>query len=157
MDLSDPASWRWIWLMSMVLLGVGEMAAAGTFFLAPFAVGSAVAALLAFLSVSLGIQWAAFLVVSIAMVLAMRPLARRFEADNQVDGIGANRQIGQSARVTEAVGDAAHPGMVLLGAEKWRAETDSGLTLDIGTKVRVTEVRGTRVVVVADGDTPPRP
>lgn len=158
MDLSDPGSWRWIWLIAMVLLGVGEMATAGSFFLAPFALGAAVAAVLAFASVALGVQWAAFLVISVAMVLAMRPLARRFEAKNQIDGIGANRQIGQRAQVIEAVGDASNPGMVLLGAEKWRAETDAGVTFEVGAAVKVAKVRGTRVVVTAaESDPSPAP
>ena len=42
MDSGDPEVWRWIWLIAAVVFGVGEMAVAGSFFLAPFAIGATV-------------------------------------------------------------------------------------------------------------------
>ncbi|HET8930837.1 MAG TPA: NfeD family protein [Acidimicrobiales bacterium] len=159
MDLGEPHTWQWIWLVAMVVFGLGEMAAAGSFFLAPFALGAAVAAILAFLNVPLGIEWAAFLVVSVVSFLAMRPLARRLDRENRSAGIGANRLLGQAAQVTEAIGNGHMPGMVLLGGEKWRAESADGQEIAADTPVVVTDVRGTRVVVEPriDGpDTQPR-
>lgn len=147
MDLGDPDTWQWIWLGTMVVFGIGEMAAAGSFFLAPFAIGAAVAAVLAFMDVSLGVQWAVFLGVSAASFLAMRPLARRLDADDRSAGIGANRLLGQPAHVVEPIGAGHAPGMVLLGGEKWRAESADGGEIPADTPVVITDVRGTRVVV----------
>lgn len=154
MDLGEPETWRWIWLLAAVVFGVGEMAAAGSFFLAPFALGALVAAILAFVGVSLGIEWAVFLGVSIVSFLAMRPLARRLDQDNRSAGIGANRLLGQRAQVTEAIGNGHLPGMVLLGGEHWRAETADGSEIAVNTPVVITDIRGTRVVVTPrdDGD-----
>lgn len=155
MDAGDPNTWRWIWLAAMVVFGVGEMAVAGSFFLAPFALGAAVAAVLAFFGVDVGIEWVAFLAVSIVAFLAMRPLARRLDANEQAMGIGANRQIGRTAQVIEPIGGPHAPGMVLLGAERWRADSSGGQAIAVDTKVVVTEVRGTRVLVrpLLDTDT----
>lgn len=152
MDLGEPSTWQWIWLVAMVVFGVGEMAAAGSFFLAPFALGAAVASLLAFLDVPLGVEWAAFLVVSIVSFLAMRPLARRLDRDDRSAGIGANRLLGQAAHVTEAIGNGHLPGMVRLGGERWRAESADGSQIAVGTPVVITDIRGTRVVVTPRGD-----
>ena len=44
MTNGDPNDWRWIWIIAMVVFGVGEMGVAGSFFLAPFAIGAGVAA-----------------------------------------------------------------------------------------------------------------
>ena len=75
----DPETWRWVWLAFAVGGVVGEIATAGTFFLFPFGLGAAVACLLAFLGVDVGLQWVAFLVVSVAALAATRPIARRLD------------------------------------------------------------------------------
>lgn len=152
MELSDVETWRWIWLLAAVALGVGEIALAGTFFLAPFAIGAAAAALLAFLGVGIALQWVAFAVVSVACLVALRPLARRLDAEGPVTGVGAYRQVGQEARVVEAIDPATDGGFVLLGSERWRAESATGAPIPVGATVTVTEVRGTRVIVTVAAD-----
>jgi len=143
-------------LILAVVFAVGEMGVAGSFFLAPFAIGAAVAAILAFADIGLGFQWTAFLGISVASFLALRPLARRLDSDHPVVGIGSNRQVGQRAKVVERIGGEHQPGFVLLGQERWRAETMSGQAIEAGATVFVVEVRGTRVVV-APADAGPQP
>ena len=158
----DPNTWRWIWIIAMVVFGVGEMGVIGSFFLAPFALGAAVAAILAFAGMSLGVEWAAFLVVSVLSFVALRPIAHRLDAEGPALGVGSSRQIGQRARVTEAIEGEHDHGTVVVGRETWRAESVGGVPIDVGATVIVEEVRGTRVVVrpltAADGPngtTPP--
>jgi membrane protein implicated in regulation of membrane protease activity len=153
----DPNDWRWIWIIAMVVFGVGEMGVAGSFFLAPFAIGAGVAAALAFAGVSLGIEWAAFLVVSILFFVALRPIARRLDAEGPALGVGSSRQIGQRARVTEAIEGEHDHGTVVVGRETWRAESLGGVPIDVGATVIVESVRGTRVVVrpIRPTDDPP--
>lgn len=157
MNSGDPNVWRWVWLGAMVVFGVGEMAFAGTFFLAPFAIGAAVAAVLAFVGVALGIEWAAFLIVSVVFFVALRPIAKRLDAEGPALGIGSSRQIGQRARVTEAIEGEHDHGTVVVGRETWRAESLDGSAIDVGTTVVVDSVRGTRVVVRPVGPTDERP
>lgn len=147
MDTGDPNFWRWVWLAATVVFGIGEMALAGTFFLAPFAIGAGVAAVLAFAGVAIGIEWAAFVLVSAATFAALRPIARRLDAEGPVLGVGSNRQVGQRAQVTEAIEGEHDHGTVLVGRETWRAESADGTPIAVGTTVVVTEVRGTRVIV----------
>jgi membrane protein implicated in regulation of membrane protease activity len=157
MDPADPDAWRWIWLIGSVTFAVGEIFTAGSFFLAPFAIGAAVAALLAFGGAGISIGWAAFLGVSVATFVALRPLARRMDQGGPVLGLGAHRQIGASARVVQAIGGPDEAGQVLLGAEQWRAESVDGELIPIGAAVSVVEVRGTRLVVRTDPTRPPNP
>lgn len=149
MDLSDPETWRWIWLVLAVAFAAGEITVAGSFFLAPFAIGAAVAALLGFVGVDVGPQWIAFVAVSGGLLAAMRPLAHRLDQSDHVPGVGSSRQVGQQAIVIEDIEGPHGSGFVKLGAERWRAESADGTPLPSGTTVVVTEVRGTRVIVAA--------
>jgi membrane protein implicated in regulation of membrane protease activity len=124
------------------------MASAGAFFLLPFAVGGAVAAVLAFAGVPVAFEWLAFVGVSVAGVVATRPLARRLDFDSPSEGIGARRWIGQTATVIEAIPTGIQEtGLVRLGREQWRAESLEGLAIDPGTVVKVVDLTGTRLVV----------
>lgn len=154
-DPSSPETWRWIWLIASFGFAVGEITIAGSFFLAPFAVGAGVAAVVAFADLSLGVEWAVFLAISMASFAAMRPLARHLDAGDQALGVGAHRQVGQRARVIEPIEGEHDHGTVLLGREQWRAESGSGQPIPAGATVVVTDVRGTRVIVELSDPLPP--
>jgi membrane protein implicated in regulation of membrane protease activity len=147
--MEDSEVWRWIWLGVTALFAVGEVAAgAGTFFLAPFAAGALVATVIAFAGGGLAVQWAAFVVISAGSFAAMRPLARRLDLDDSGEGVGAKRLIGQRAVVLEAIPGDHNLGLVQVHREEWRAESLDGLAVPAGDRVKVVEVRGTRVIVV---------
>lgn len=145
--MDDPESWRWIWLVAAVVFGVGEMASPGSFFLAPFAIGAVAAAGLAFLDVSTAWEWAAFVGVSLACLLALRPLARRLDRDGDSDGVGARRLIGRAGVVLTAIDDIG-AGIVRIDSEEWRAGAAVSGPIPAGARVRVTQVEGTRVIVI---------
>lgn len=146
--MDSPEVWRWVWLVVAAACAAGEMASPGSFFLLPFAVGGAVAAVLAFAGVGVGLEWLAFLVVSAAAVVATRPLARRLDEGAPAEGIGARRWLGQLASVIETIPAGPHEtGLVRLGREEWRAESLQGDPIPPGTTVKVVDMAGTRLVV----------
>ncbi len=145
--MDDPETWRWIWLILTVLFFLGEMLAPGTFFLAPFGAGAAVALLLSLAGVPAAISFVAFLGVSGAAFAALRPLARKLDREGPNDGIGARRLIGVDGSVLEAIPGGSDLGLVRVGREEWRAESADKTALAVGTPIRVLEVKGTRVVV----------
>jgi membrane protein implicated in regulation of membrane protease activity len=154
-DMESPEFWRWIWLVAAVGFALGEMSAAGSFFLLPFALGALVAAVLAFAGVAVTIEWIAFVVVTAATFAAFRPLARKLDRDTPTDGVGAKRLIGEHATVLEAIpasGDTL--GLIRVDREEWRAESGDGHPIEKGTPVKVVEVKGTRAVVfpLTDGN-----
>lgn len=144
--MDEPEQWRWIWLGAAVLFGLGEMATPGAFFLAPFGIGAALAAVLAFAGVDLAWEWVAFVAVSLGAFIALRPMARRLDQGAGTEGIGSRRLIGRTAVVLEPIAP-THPGMVRVDQEEWRAEAADHGAIPAGTEVRVTEVEGTRVIV----------
>jgi membrane protein implicated in regulation of membrane protease activity len=146
--VDEPESWRGIWVVAAVAFGVGEMSTPGSFFLAPFAVGALVAAVLAFADVGLGVQWTAFVGVSVASLFALRPLARRLDRNASADGVGSRRLIGRDGVVLEPI-PAGDVGIVRVEREEWGAVTPDRSALEAGTPVRITDVEGTKVVVVS--------
>ncbi|MDQ3107769.1 MAG: hypothetical protein M3Q68_08200, partial [Actinomycetota bacterium] len=89
--MGTPETWRWIWLAAVLAFGIGEVAVAGSFFLAPFALGAIVAALAAFAGVPVPVEWALFLGGSVATFAAFRPYARRLERRAPYSAAGSAR------------------------------------------------------------------
>jgi membrane protein implicated in regulation of membrane protease activity len=153
--MDEPESWRWIWLIAAVVFGVGEMATPGAFFLAPFAIGAGVAAILAFADVALAAQWFAFVGVSIVAFAGLRPLARHLDREvGGADGVGSRRLIGRHGTVLEAI-EPGHLGLVRVESEQWRAEAPVRVSVPVGTTIRVTGVEGTRLVVTPSEEQTP--
>lgn len=129
------------------MFAIGELSAPGTFFLLPFAIGAAAAAVLAFAGVDVAIELVVFIVVSLVALAGFRKLAHRLDRNEPTEGIGSKRLIGQPARVIEAIDGAHDLGTVRVDREEWRAESGDGAAIAVGSQVKIVEVRGTRVVV----------
>jgi membrane protein implicated in regulation of membrane protease activity len=149
MDFGSPEIWRWVWVVAVVAFTVGELAVAGSFFLAPFAVGAFVAAAAAFLGAPVPVEWGVFLVGSAGTFAAFRPLARRLESRAPHAPVGAARWVSREAMVIEDIpGGPGGGGRIRLDREEWRAESLTGAPIRAGSTVLVSRVDGTRLVVV---------
>jgi membrane protein implicated in regulation of membrane protease activity len=138
----DNETWRWIWVGAALFLGFAEMVTAG-FFMLPFAVGAVAAAILAFTGVEPAVQLVVFIGVSIVSLVVLQRFVR--SGDENQPTVGANRFVGQRARVIEALDPTTGSGRVRMDTELWRAIADGPIAE--GTEVRIIDVRGTRLVV----------
>jgi len=156
--MNSPDGWRWMWMIAAVIFTVGEMHAPGAFVLFPFAVGAVAAAALAFANVGASGEWIGFVSVSVAVLVALRPLAHKLGVEGEGHGIGSRRLIGQNATVLHEIPGHGELGLVRVHREEWRAESFDGEPIPIGTVVRVAEIEGTRVIVLRLAEiTPPPP
>jgi membrane protein implicated in regulation of membrane protease activity len=138
-------SWA-IWLILAVILAVGEIATLG-FFLAPFAGGAAVAALLAAFDAGTTVEAAAFLVVSLVLLAALRPLARSHQKGKALK-MGTAALVGQTAMVVERISNDESVGCIKLDGEIWTARAyDEDAVIEAGTRVHVLEIRGATALV----------
>lgn len=137
---------QWLWVVAAVVLAIGELLTAG-FFLLPFAVGAATAAVLAFLGVDLVWQLLAFVVVSVGFLVLLQRYVRSDDESASPAEAGANRYQGRDAIVIEAIDPKSGSGMVRMGTEEWRAKADPPVAIDVHASVRVTGVSGTFLVV----------
>ncbi|MDH4168358.1 MAG: NfeD family protein [Acidimicrobiia bacterium] len=140
----DNEAWRWVWTVGAVVLSLAEVATVG-FFLLPFGVGMAAAAVLAWLDVNLLSQWFAFFGVSALSFAVVQRFLKAQDLDPQPQ-VGANRWTGAIGVVLQTIDRHDNVGMVRVGGEEWRATVD-GPPIGAGVTVRVVEVRGTRLVV----------
>jgi membrane protein implicated in regulation of membrane protease activity len=136
-----------IWLIAAVIFAIGEMATT-SFFLAPFAGGAAVATLLAAAGAGATIEWAVFLVVSILLLAALRPIAREHQRTRSKIKTGTAALVGQTATVVERIANAEGLGCVRLDGEIWTARAyDDDETFEPGARVQVLEIRGATALV----------
>ena len=147
--MENPAVWAGIFLATAVGFAIAEIVLPSSFYLLPFAIGALVASVVSLFGAPPVISFPTFLVASFLVFLSFRPLARRLDATvPDVAGIGANRLIGTTGTVTQAIpGEHGPAGMVRVGAEEWRDDTVADQPLPVGARIRVREVRGTRLVV----------
>jgi membrane protein implicated in regulation of membrane protease activity len=145
--MDTPEDWRWVWIIATAVFTVGELSSPGSFFLLPFAIGAAVATVLAFLDVSVVIEWVVFLGVSLAAFAALRPVAHRLNRSVDDTGVGARRLLGAYAMVLRDIPAGGDVGLVRVDREEWRAQSTDGAAIPSGTAVRVADVQGTRVIV----------
>jgi membrane protein implicated in regulation of membrane protease activity len=142
----DAEQWRWIWIAAAVVLSIGELLTVG-FFLLPFAVGAAAAAILAFMGVSVPVQLVTFVVISVVFLAVLQRFAKSEQESDAPAQAGGERYVGRNAIVLETVRHFDTSGMVKMGTEEWRATIDSDIEIPKGAVVRIVEVRGTRFVV----------
>lgn len=143
-DDVDNELWRWVWVIFALGMGVGEIFTAG-FFLLPFAIGAAAAAVLAWLGVNLLAQWLVFFGVSLVALAYLRRFIARQDTLDQ-PRVGANRWLDARGIVLEAIDPVSGSGMVRVENEEWRATTD-GEPIPAGSRIVVRNVRGARLVV----------
>src|ERR1700761_7602255 len=100
-----------LWLIAAVIFALGELAST-SLFLAPFAGGAAIAALLAATGAGATIEWAVFLVVSVILLAALRPVARQHKRSRGQIRTGTAALVGRQATVVERIANAEGVGCV---------------------------------------------
>jgi len=136
-----------LWLIAAVIFAVGEIASM-SFFLAPFAGGALVAAIVAGAGAPGALAWAVFLIVSLVLLAALRPLARSHRRMPPQIRTGTAALVGKSAMVVERISNAEAVGCVRLDGELWTARAyDEDQVFDVGTRVQVVEIKGATALV----------
>ena len=137
---------EWVlWLIAAVVFAVGEVLTMG-FFLAPFAAGALVAALVAAAGGSTVVAGIAFLAVSSVAFLGIRPIARRHLNLPVQLRTGTAALVGRSGTVVEHV--TADGGAVRIDGEVWTARPyDEDESFEPGQRVQVLQIRGATALV----------
>jgi len=138
-----------IWLVSACLLGLGELHTGG-FYLLPFAIGAALAAVVALLGVGALLSGVVFVAASGIVVLTLRPVARRHRRLPPPIRTGAAALIGRRAMVLERIANDEGVGCVRIdGGEVWTARSyDDDEVIEAGDHVEVVEIRGATALVM---------
>ena len=135
----------WLWLGAAVLFGIVEALTAGLVSIW-FVAGAAAALIGALLGAGTGVQVALFLAVSAAALAATRPLVRRFTKDGTV-ATNADRALGETAKVTEAIDNENSTGAVYVDGKTWTARSADGSVIPAGAAVQVLRMEGVKLFV----------
>jgi membrane protein implicated in regulation of membrane protease activity len=138
-----------IWLIAACVLGVGEMHQGG-FYLAPFALGAVLAAVLGLLGVGALLSAVAFLGGSALVFTTLRPVAQRHRRLPPALRTGAAALVGKPALVLERIANDEGVGCVKIdGGEVWTARAyDEHEEIPAGERVEVVEIRGATALVM---------
>jgi membrane protein implicated in regulation of membrane protease activity len=136
-----------LWLIAAVVFGVGEIATLG-FFLAPFAGGALLAAIVTGLGAGTAVGWVVFLVVSVVLLAALRPVARSHRRQAPLLRTGTAALVGKSGMVVERIANDEGVGCVRIDGEVWTARSyDDDEVIEAGRRVQIVEIRGATAFV----------
>jgi membrane protein implicated in regulation of membrane protease activity len=135
-----------LWLIAAGLFAAGEVASLDLVLLM-FAGGAVGGMAVALVGGAVAFQLLAFVLVSVALLAVVRPLAtRQLQSGMPAQIDGAHVVVGQTAKVTQAVD--RHSGRIKVGADEWSARTQhSGEAFGIGDTVRILQIEGATAVV----------
>jgi membrane protein implicated in regulation of membrane protease activity len=137
-----------VWILVAVGFGVGELVT-NSFFLAPFAAGGILAALVAAAGAGVLASTAVFLLVSILTLATITPLARRRLLSTPHTRTGAAALIGKKAIVLERIANEEGVGCVKIDGEVWTARSlDDDREIEAGTRVEVVDIKGATALVM---------
>ena len=140
----------WIlWLVAACLFGLGELHTGG-FYLLPFALGAALAAVVTLLGVGALLAGGVFIAASAIVVLTLRPVARRHRRLPPSIRTGTAALVGRRATVLERIANDEGVGCVRIeGGEVWTARSfDEDEVIEAGERVEVVEIRGATALVM---------
>ena len=139
---------NWAAILWFVLLVVFLLVEANTVTLVSgwFAAGAIAAMIASFFGAQMWLQGVLFFVVSIALLLALRPLLRKHIKPKLVK-TNVDSVIGSTGIVTAKIDNIHSAGQVKLGAMDWTARSTSGDVLEEGMLIRVDRIEGVKVFV----------
>ena len=139
----------WVfWIIAAIVLAVGEMLTL-SFFLAPFAGGALLAALVDAAGGGTVLSWGIFIVTSLLLLLVVRPIARSHRRMPAQLRTGTAALIGRRGVVVERVANDEAVGAIRIdNGEVWTARAfDDDDSYDVGARVEVVEIRGATALI----------
>lgn len=137
-----------VWLIVACGFGAGELlAGSGSFFLAPFAIGAALAALAAAVAGETA-AFIVFFVASILTLMAVRPLVHGRLTSGPALRTGSAALVGKHAIVLERIANHEGVGQVRIDSEIWSARSFDDRVIEPGTSVEVVDIKGATALVM---------
>jgi len=133
-----------MWLAAAIVLGIieGLTYALVSIWIAAGAVAAAIAGVC---GLSVTMQWAVFVIVSIIMLAVTRPFVKKIAVKNIPTN--SDRIIGELGAVIEKVDPITRTGQIKVMGQIWSAKSENNSVIGEGESVEVVEIVGVRAVV----------
>ncbi|GHB29121.1 membrane protein [Streptomyces viridiviolaceus] len=143
--MNDIDAWVW-WLVAAAALGIPLVVTAMPEF-GMLAVGAVAAAIASGVGAGLVVQLLVFVIVSVALIAVVRPVAARHRSQRPRLATGVDALKGRQAVVLERVD--ASGGRIKLAGEVWSARTlDTGRAYEVGQEVDVVDIEGATAIIM---------
>jgi membrane protein implicated in regulation of membrane protease activity len=143
--VNDIDAWVW-WLVAAAALGIPLVVTAMPEF-GMFAVGAVAAAVVSGFGADVVVQVLAFVIVSVALIAVVRPIAARHRSQRPELVTGVEALKGRQAVVLERVDGSG--GRIKLAGEIWSARAlDNGRAYEPGQEVDVVDIEGATAIII---------
>ncbi len=135
----------YVWLILAGVFVIGEVLTSG-FLIFWLSLGSLIAMVVSFFTDNIIIQTTVFLISSVILILATKPLVKKFA---NIETVKTNVQsiIGKKGIVTKDINSIHSTGQVKIEGELWSAIGINDMDIPEGTEVEVNEIKGVKVIV----------
>ena len=137
--------WQW-WLIATILLAILEIFTP-SFFAMCLAVGTALAAIVAGIGLSLSWQLGFFAVGSIVAFIYVRPVMLKYFLKKDKVKTGVDALVGRVGRVSEPIDPELNRGRVAVDGDDWKAVSVDNTTIPYGQNVEIVKVDSTILYV----------
>ena len=133
-----------VWAVFIVITAIIELQTSDlvTIWFTIGAVGALIAALF---KLPIWLQLVIFLAISTICLIATRPIAKKLQ-QKEVIRTNSDKVIGKVALVTKQISE-DEIGEVKIEGREWRAINNDGITFEVGEKVMVEAISGTKLIV----------
>ena len=136
----------WVfWLVVAGIFFIGEMITTG-FLIFWLGLGAVIALIVSLFTSSLFIQTVAFVISSIILIMATKPLTDKFTKKDIVP-TNVYTLKGKKGIVTQEINPTNGTGQIKVGGEIWSALCDEDLTIEKDTEVEVVRIQGVKAYV----------
>ena len=134
-----------VWLILLVVFGAIEAATAQLTCIW-FALGALVSLIVSLVGGALWLQVVLFIVVSLAVLIFLRPIVKKVLQPGPT-ATNADRNIGATAVVTEAISNITEKGEVFINGLRWSARSEHGEDIPSGVPVKILRIDGVKLFV----------
>lgn len=134
-----------IWLIAAGVFFVGEIITVG-FLLFWFGIAALLAMCVSFFTTNLVIQSAVFLITSVILLLATKPLTNKFIKHETVP-TNTYSLIGKKGIVIQEINNIEGKGQIKVGGETWSAQNKVEEIIPEGKEVEITKIEGVKAIV----------
>lgn len=134
----------YLWLIAAGIFFVAEMITTG-FLIFWLGVGSLLAMITSFITDSIFIQTAVFVISSVILIPLTKPLVKKYIDTGKSTVTNAFGIIGKTGIVTVDINTLESTGQIKVNGEIWSAKADTNIPK--GTKVEVLKIDGVKLIV----------
>ena len=135
----------YIWLILAGVFVIGEVLTSG-FLIFWFGLAALIAMAVSFITDNIIIQTTVFLISSVILILATKPLVKKF-AKVETTKTNAFSLIDKRGIVTKDISSINSTGQVKVEGELWSATGENDMEISKGTEVKIKEITGVKLIV----------